>query len=104
MINQFVDITVAPVSVTISPYSSINFRCEGTGDTLTWTVESVSLTDAVSQQRNITVTHDNSGSTLSSVLTIIAIPINDGIEIGCIIVSFNPYQPASEEATLTIRG
>lgn len=104
MISQFVDITVAPVSVTISPYSSINFYCEGTGDVLTWTVESVSLNDTISQQRNITVTHNNSGSTLSSVLTIIAIPINDNIVIGCVIVSLNPYLPTARVATLTIRG
>lgn len=104
MISQFVDITVAPVSVTISPYSSTNFYCEGTGDVLTWTVESAPLTDTISQQRNITVTHDNSGSTLSSVLTIIAIPINDNIVIGCVIVSLNPYLPTARVATLTIRG
>lgn len=104
MINQFIDITVCPRSVAISPYSSANFHCQGIGNDLIWIVQNFLLNDTITQQRNITVTHTNSNGTLSSVLTIIAIPINDGIEIGCIVVSLNPFWIAAEEATLTIRG
>lgn len=103
MISQFIDITVRPRPVAISPYSLANFSCEGTGNTLTWVVASAPLNDTIIQQRNITVTYNNSGSNLSSILTIIAMPINDGIEIGCIIVS-NFHLVSYGLATLTIRG
>ena len=95
-------LAVGPVSVTVLPFTLTNFTCEGNGDTLTWTVNSLALNATIRQQRNITAT--NTGD-LSSVLSVIALPINDGIEIGCIIASFNPFpQVAASEATLTIRG
>ena len=94
-------LTVAPVSVTVLPLTLTNFTCEGNGDTLTWTVNNSPLDDTISQQRNITTT--NTGD-LSSVLSVIALPINDGIEIGCIITSFSPFEVAASEAILTIRG
>lgn len=88
--------------MTVLPFTITNFTCEGNGDTLTWTVNSLALNATIRQQRNITAT--NTGD-LSSVLSVIALPINDGIEIGCIIASFNPFpQVAASEATLTIRG
>ena len=87
--------------MTVLPFTLTNFTCEGNGDTLTWTVNNSPLDDTISQQRNITVT--NTGD-LSSVLRVIALPINDGIEIGCIVTSFNPFQIAASEAILTIRG
>ena len=39
----------------------------------------------------------------SSVLTIRALPINDGIAIGCIVFGQNS-NPVAEGATLTIKG
>ena len=89
------------MSVTVSPFTLTNFTCEGNGDTLTWTVNNSPLDDTISQQRNIMAT--NTGD-LSSVLSVVALPINNGIEIGCIITSFDPIQIAASEATLTIKG
>ena len=40
----------------------------------------------------------------SSVLTIRALPINDGISVGCNVVSFNPYDFTQKGATLTVEG
>ena len=97
-------LTVGPVSVTVLPFTLTNFTCEGNGDTLAWAVNNYGLNATISQQRNITVT-DTSTEDLSSVLSIVALPINDRIEIACIIASFNPLpQVAASEATLTIRG
>ena len=98
------DVTTAPVSMTTSLFSSVSFLCEGTGDVLIWLIETVSITDSVQQERNITITDNNIGGNLSSVLTIIALPINDGVHIGCILASFNPYLPVLIEVVLTIRG
>lgn len=98
------DLSVAPVSMTAPLYTSVSFQCIGTGDALTWLVESVSITDLVKQERNVTISSNNSDSTLSSVLTINALPINDGIHIGCIIISFNPYDAVLVEVVLTIQG
>ena len=89
------------MSVTVLPFTIANFTCEGNGDTLTWTVNNSPLDDTISQERNITTT--NTGD-LSSVLSVVALPINDGIEIGCIITSFSPFEVAASEATLSIRG
>ena len=40
----------------------------------------------------------------SPVLTIRALPINDGISVGCNMVSFNPYDFAQKGVTLTVEG
>ena len=98
------DITTAPVSMTASLFSSVSFLCEGTGDILIWLLETVSITDSVQQERNIIITDNNIGGNLSSVLTIVALPKNDGVRIGCILASFNPYSPDIIEVVLTIRG
>lgn len=84
--------------------SVANFTCKGTGDVLVWTVAETSLTDSIKEMRDITVADKRNGSDLSSVLTITAIPINDGIKIGCVLASFNPYQLVAEQVNLTIKG
>ena len=98
-------ITVAPSSVTISLYTLANFTCVGTGDSLTWTVEGDSLTDPIKQYREISVTTANNISldVWSSVLTIRALPINNGISIGCNVVS-QTINVISKGATLTVKG
>ena len=53
----------------------------------------------------MTVSDVSIGSNLSSILLVMALPINDGLNIECQIVSFPPFkQVFSNTSTLTIRG
>ena len=98
-------ITVAPSSVSALLYTLANFTCEGTGVVLDWTVQGSFLTDPINQDREISVTTNNiSVNVWSSVLTIRALPINDGINIGCHVISINPYGLKQKGATLTVKG
>ena len=98
-------ITVAPTSVTSSPYTLANFTCEGIGDVLRWNVGANPLTDPSNQDREISVTTNNiSVDAWSSVLTIRALPINDGISVGCTVISSNPFYVEQKGASLTIKG
>ena len=97
-------ITVAPSPVSAPLYTLANFTCEGTGDTLLWTVQGNSLTDPSNQDREISVTTNNiSVDVWSSVLTIRALPINDGISVGCTVLVQN-FDFVSKGATLTFKG
>ena len=97
-------ITIAPLSVISPLYTTVNFTCKGRGYVLIWSVQGNSLTDPTNQDREITVTTNNiSVDVWSSVLTIRALPINDGITIGCIVVGENSY-PISKGATLIVKG
>lgn len=69
-----------------------------------WTVAHSTLNDAEKQERNISVTTSNMSDNLSSNLTILALPINNEIEIGCIVTSFIPFMVAAKEAMLTVTG
>ena len=40
----------------------------------------------------------------SSVLTIRALPINDGISIQCTVISYNPFNLKQKGATITVKG
>ena len=86
-------------------YTLVNFTCEGTGDVLSWTVGDNPLTDPSNQDRNISVATNNvSVDVWSSVLTIRALPINDGISVGCTVIDFNPINLQQEGATLIVKG
>ena len=99
------NITVVPYSIIAPLYALSNFTCEGTGDVLKWSVQGNSLSDPIKQDRKISVTTNNiSVDVWSSVLTIRALPINNGISIGCNVVSFNPYDFTQKGATLTVEG
>ena len=99
------NITTAPSPVTAFLYQLANFTCEGIGDVLEWSIQGNPLTDPSNQDREISVTTNNvSVGTLSSVLTIRALPINDGITIQCTVISFNPYGFKPKAATLTVKG
>ena len=70
-----------------------------------WSVHGNSLTDPSNQDREISVTTNNiSVDVWSSLLTIRALPINDGISIACTVISFNPYIDKQKGATLTVKG
>ena len=99
------NIIVAPLSVSALIYNMVNFTCEGIGDILEWSVQGNSLTDPSNQDREISVTTNNiSVDVWSSVLTIRALPINDGIYVGCTVISFNPQFFQKKGATLTVQG
>ena len=100
------NITAAPSSVTAPLYSLANFICEGTGEELLWSIGSNSLSDLIKHFREISITTIGNISVdmWSSLLTIRALPINDGISVGCNVVSYNPYVHKIKGATLTISG
>ena len=81
-----------------------SFTCEGTGDVLSWTVGGNLLNDPSNQDREISVTTNNISVVVwSSVLTIRALPINDGIGIQCSVISFDSLNLQQEGVTLTVK-
>ena len=83
----------------------MNFTCEGTGNKLSWTVQGDSVTDPSNQDKEISVTTNNiSVDVWSSVLTIRALPINDGITVQCNVFSYNPFDLKQKGATLIVKG
>ena len=65
----------------------------------------ISLTNPSNQDREISVTTNNiSVDMWSSVLTIRALPINDGISVQCNILSYHPFGLKQKGATLTVKG
>ena len=68
-------------------------------------VEGHSLTVAIKQYREISVTTNNiSVDVWSSVLTIRALPINDGISVGCVVISIGTISITAKGAILTVIG
>ena len=68
-----------------------------------WTVQDNYVTDAIEETREISVTTNISVDVLSSVLIIRALPINDGISVGCFIVG-QSFDYISKGATLKVKG
>ena len=98
-------ITIAPSSVSAPLYTLANFTCVGIGDVVECTVEGNLLIDPSNEDREISVTTNNiSVDVWSSVLTIRALPVNDGTNVGCHVISFNPYGLTKKGATLTVKG
>ena len=65
-----------------------------------WSLEGFSVTDPSNQDREISVTTNNiSVGVWSSILTIRALPINDGIIIGC-----NVRSVADDNMGLDLKG
>ena len=77
----------------------------GIGDLLSWTVHGNSVSDPSNQDREISVTTNNiSVDVWSSVLTIRALPINDGITVQCTVISYNPFNLKQKGTTITVKG
>ena len=75
------------------------------GITLTWTIDGNSLTDPSNQDREISVTTNNiSVGVWSSVLTIRALSINDGLTNQCTVISQNSSDVKTKGNTLSITG
>ena len=90
--------------MTVQLYTLSNFTCEGIGDKLSWSVDGHSLTNAIKKYREISVTTNHiSVDVWSSVLTIRALPINDGIVVGCNVID-QSLDFVSEGAILTVKG
>ena len=97
-------ITEAPSPITAPLYRVANFTCKGTEDVLFWTVGGDSLTDTIKQNREISVNTTNiSVDVWSSVLTIRALPINDGIIVQCFVFGRN-FSVDRKGTTLTVKG
>ena len=72
---------------------------------MSWTVHGNSVTDPSNQDREISVTTNNiSVDMWSSVLTIRALPINDGITVQCTVISYNPFDLKQKGTTITVEG
>ena len=99
-------ITGPPSSVVSPLYKLANFTCDGVGNKLYWTVQGNSLTDAIIQDREISVntTNNISVDVWSSVLTIRALPINDGIVVGCVVLTLPDLSIDQKGASLTVLG
>ena len=94
-----------PMSKSGLLYTTVEFSCKGTGDNVVWTVAHSTLNDTVKQERNIAITTSNIDGILSSNLTIPALPINNKIEIGCVVISVYPTLMAvAKEVVLTVTG
>ena len=99
------NITVAPSPVNTLINTLAKFTCEAIGDKLKWTVHGISTNDPSNQDREISVTTNNiSVDVWSSVLTIRALPINDGMSISCTVISFISHGYEKRGATLTVLG
>ena len=102
---QTARIIEAPLSVTVLINTWVNFTCKGKGDILKWSVQGNELNASSNQDRKISVTTNNISLDMwLSVLFIKALPINDGISVGCNVISFDPFVFKEKGATLTIEG
>ena len=90
--------------VVVPPFEPAHFICEAQGDFSAWVVNTTVLTDTIKDEREIVVTDMSSNGTQHSILTITALPINDGIDIGCL-VGFVPHLVTFyDEKRLEVRG
>ena len=101
-----VTVALTPTEVTAPLYTLVNFTCESMENFFHWTIQSHSLIDPSNQdiETSVTTTSNISVDVWSSVLTIRALPINDGIiVIGCTVVTKN-LDIIPKGATLTVLG
>ena len=83
----------------------VSFHCEGEGEILVWTTNSVSLTDEIKETRNITIHHGiTTPGIVNSTLVIFAKPENDGLSIGCFVGLLGSFMFDSAGADLFVKG
>ena len=101
-----VTVALTPTKVAVPLYTLVNFTCESVENIFHWTVQGHSLTDPSNEDKEISVTTTNNISVdvWSSILTIRALPTNDGIiVIGCNVITKN-FDIIPKGATLTVLG
>ena len=97
-------ITGPPQDVAILFGNTAVFNCTGEGDLLQWTYDSDAVDGQIAQQRQISIVHHNvPDGMVSSSLYINATIENDGVTIGCIIITYSPFDIVSAGAYLTVR-
>ena len=98
-------ITNPPVSVNAYLDTWVSFQCEGEGEILVWTTNSVFLTDEIKETRNIT-THPGitTPGIVNSTLVIFAKPENDGLNIGCVVGNHGSHVFDSAGADIFVKG
>ena len=97
---------LTPTEATAPLYTLVNFTCESMENIFHWTIQGHSLTDPSNEDKEISVTTTNNilVDVWSSVLTIRALPINDGISIiGCTVITKN-FDIIPKGAILTVLG
>ena len=83
----------------------MTFTCKGTGDVLQWQASGTPLDNNTMTERGIAVTHISTvPGNLLSVLTIIALPMNDNIGIGCQMIKRSPQELKINSSELIVLG
>ena len=100
----YAGLTKPPTSESALLYTSAIFSCAGTGNGLVWTVAHATLNNTEKHERNINITTSTTSGNFSSNLTIAAVPNNNMVEIGCIVLSVDPFMAVAKEAVLTVEG
>ena len=88
-----------PVSVSVLIGDNALFNCNGSGDTIAWTVDGLIATDSSIADRGIVQSIKTSSGTVQSTLTVPATLVNNGTTVQCVIY---PDEVTSNNATLTV--
>ena len=92
-------ISVPPVDTTGCFGAITTFYCESDRDdvlVIAWLINSISITEQIKQTQGITINNDTNS------LSIVGLPINNGIVIGCTIVTSSPPYTETMGATFTV--
>ena len=102
-INNYIDITEGPVSVTALVGTNAQFHCAGTGNLLTWIVDGSPHYYQTIVDRGITAVTVLSSGTVQSNLTVPATSVNNGTTVRCTIsLSIGSPLAISNYSTLTV--
>ena len=97
-----IDIISPPQDVAILLGNTAVFNCTGEGDLLQWTYDGTTVDGQIAQQRQISIVHHNVSDGMVSSLYINATIEDDGAAIGCIIITYSPFDIVSTGAVLTV--